>query len=90
MQNSSRPVSLRHALFSRFSLGRLARAMLAAGAFLFVITSSACANLQKSPGRCVGCFYDNCVVPVGSTSIEVTKAAKEAAAPDLRASAMRY
>ena len=30
---------------------------------------SGCCALQKQPGRCAGCLYDNCVIPVAAGNL---------------------
>lgn len=41
---------------------------LCAVGFLFAaaIGTTGCNSIAKQPGRCVGCCYDQCIVPIGS------------------------
>jgi len=33
------------------------------------VTASGCCEVQKQPGRCAACCYDNCVIPVAAGNV---------------------
>lgn len=68
-----------------------ARRLLVASLFALaaLVGGSGC-NITAAPGRCVGCCYDNCIIPYASRAPGLRRVSAEVRAPGPGAEAMAY